>query len=140
MTIDEAQKAIIHEFARFHDRLGQYEHLIDLGTKLIPPDEGFRNDRNALQGCQSQVWISGAVADGRLSFTADSDSVIIKGFLVLLLRVLNDRTPAEIVSADLYFLKEVGLSTNLSPARANGLAAIVRHLRRLGERAGTATS
>jgi cysteine desulfuration protein SufE len=140
MTINEAQEAVIDEFSRLHDWLDKYEHLIDLGNKLTPSDEGFKIDRNALQGCQSQVWISGSVADGKLSFLADSDSLIINGILSLLLRVLNDHTPAEIAAADLYFLKEIGLSTNLSPARANGLAAIVRHLRRLGETAMTVPS
>jgi cysteine desulfuration protein SufE len=137
MTIDEAQDAIIDEFVRLRDWLDKYEYLIDLGNKHNPPVEGFKIDRNALQGCQSQVWISVAVADGKLSFLADSDSVIIKGILALLLRVLNGRPPAEVATADLYFLKEIGLSTNLSPARANGLAAIVKHLRRLGELAMT---
>ena len=136
MTISEAQDTIIEEFARLPDWFAKYEYIIDLGKKHNPPDDGLKDDRHALRGCQSQVWITAEVADNRISFQADSDSIIIKGILVLLLRALNNQPPAEVAAADLYFLKEIGVSTNLSPARANGLAAIVKQLRHLGAAAG----
>lgn len=132
MTIDETQQTIIEEFAPLADWFDKYEHLIGLGRGHELLDAGFRTDEYALSGCQSQVWIRPEMIDGKLHFRADSDSVIIKGILALLLRVLSGRAPAEIAEAELFFLKEIGLSTNLSPSRANGVATIVRHMKQCG--------
>lgn len=133
ITLHEMQESIIAEFSQLDDWLEKYEHLVEEGRGLPPPpDDSFRTDENALVGCQSQVWIRAQEKDGQVSFSADSDSVIVKGILALLLRVLNERSRAEIALADLYFLREIGLSTHLSPARANGLALIVERMRELG--------
>ncbi|MDY7107812.1 MAG: SufE family protein [Planctomycetota bacterium] len=129
-AIDETQARIIEEFSALDDSLDRYERLIDLGRRHDPPDEQLRSAEHAIPGCQSQVWIRAEVRDGRLHLHADSDSLIIRGVLALLLRVLDGRRPAEVAAADLHFLEEVGLTTHLSPSRANGVATIVRHLQR----------
>jgi cysteine desulfuration protein SufE len=130
IAIDETQARIIEEFSALDDSLDRYERLIDLGRRHDPPDEQLRSEEHAIPGCQSQVWIRAELRDGRLHLHADSDSMIIRGVLALLLRVLDGRRPAEVAAADLHFLKEVGLTTHLSPSRANGVATIVRHLQR----------
>lgn len=128
MTLNEAQQQIIAEFAALDDGFARYEHLIALAKAHAPLDDCYKTDAYALPGCQSQVWIRPEMSNGHLHFDGDSDSQIIRGILILLLRVLSDRPPAEIATADLYFLKEAGLSDHLSPSRANGVATIVRHL------------
>jgi cysteine desulfuration protein SufE len=128
MTINEAQKQIIAQFAQFSDWLEKYEYLIGLGSRHAAMEQRLKTERNLLPGCQSQVWIRAELIDGRLHFEADSDSLIIRGILALLLQALNDQLPEDIATADLYFLREIGLSSNLSPSRANGVAAIIRRL------------
>lgn len=131
MTIDEKQKQIVEEFSALGDGFDKYEHLIALGNRHEPLDDRFKTDAYAVSGCQSQVWIRTEVHDGRVFFQADSDSVIIKGVISLLLRTLNGHCPARIAVADLFFLKEIGLTTRLSPSRANGMATILRHMQHL---------
>jgi cysteine desulfuration protein SufE len=128
MTLDEAQRQVIAEFSRLEDGFDRYEHLIALGKKHKSLDDRFKTGEFAMPGCQSQVWIRSELRDGQLHFHADSDSQIIRGILVLLLVVLSGRAPADVENADLYFLREVGLSSHLSPRRANGVATIVRHM------------
>ncbi|MFW6061727.1 MAG: SufE family protein [Planctomycetota bacterium] len=130
MTIDQTQRRIIDEFADLDDWFDKYEHLIGLAKQHEPLAEQFRTDETALPGCQSQVWVRAEVHDGQLRFDAASDSMIITGVLALLLRTLNGHPPKEVADAELYFLEEIGLTANLSPSRANGVATIVRHLQR----------
>ncbi len=133
MTIQEAQEAIIKETAGFGSRLEMYDYLVAWGEELPGLEDSQKNDRNALPGCQSRVWITAKLENGRILFAADSDSVILRGMLALLVRVLQNRTPEEAASADLYFLRQLGLEQHLSPARAAGLRTIVRHVRQLVE-------
>jgi cysteine desulfuration protein SufE len=123
------QDEIIGEMSRLPDRLAKYEYLVSLGRGLAVPDDGIRSDEFLLAGCQSRVWIRTELRDGRLRITADSDTMITRGIIALLLRVLDGRPPTEIVAADLYFLDVTGLSMHLSPARADGLTAMVRRIR-----------
>jgi cysteine desulfuration protein SufE len=139
-TIGEAQLQIAQEFSRLDDLQARYEYLVDLGRRHEPLDERFKVDEYAMPGCQSQVWIRPWMQDGRLRFQADSDSLIVKGVLVLLLRMLDNRSPAEIAAARINFLEDVGLATSLSPARANGLAAIIRHMQQCAARLGESSS
>lgn len=131
MTVDEAQERVIEEFSHLPDWFDKYEYLIALGKKHPSMDERYKTEQYALPGCQSQVWIRAELNNGVLLYSADSDSVITKGILALLLRVVNNRPVAEIATAELYFTKAIGLSTNLSPTRANGLALIIRRLKQL---------
>ncbi|MFW6124319.1 MAG: SufE family protein [Acidobacteriota bacterium] len=129
MKINDIQNEIIKEMSELDDWMDKYEYLINLGRSFNPPVKKIRNDDNALMGCQSKVWISAELKDQRVFFFADSDSLIIRGLLALLMRVLNNQHPKDIVSSNLYFIEQTGLSTNLSPSRANGLASIVKHLK-----------
>jgi cysteine desulfuration protein SufE len=129
MTIEEADAQIIAEFAVHSDWLARYEYLIALGRQNAPTDHSLRTDVHALPGCQAQVWIRAELLDGKLSFQADSDSLITRGILALLLRAFNGHTPADVTGAKLRFPHEVGLTDHLSPARANGLATILSHIR-----------
>ena len=133
MTINEIQNQIITELSGIGDWLDKYQYLIDLGKKLVPVDEKFKNEKNALQGCQSQVWIFSEIRDKRVRYAVDSDSTIIKGILILLLRVLDNQSPDDIKTAHLYFVEKTGLITSLSPSRANGLAAIIRRMQMVGD-------
>lgn len=130
-SVDEVQEQIIAEFETRTDWLDRYEHLIRLGKKHVAPPDGLRTDEHSLPGCQSRVWLRARRSDGPLRFDADSDSAIVRGILVLLLRTLDGRTPAEIAEAEIWFPRALGLTTNLSPARAEGLAAIIRRMRQL---------
>ena len=132
MSIKEIQDAIINEFSRLPDWIDKCEYLIELGKKHPIIETQFKSEQYALAGCQSQVWIYAEIRDNRLFFLADSDSVIIKGILALMLRVLNDQSPEDVAKADLYFVKEIGLSTNLSPTRANGVVSIVKQMKHFG--------
>ncbi len=129
--INDIQDEIIEEMASLDDWLDKYQHLIRLGRSLKSPGPSFRNEENAIGGCQSSVWISADLENGGMRFLVDSDSVIVRGMLTLLMRVLNGRLPEEIAGSDLYFLDKTGLLTNLSPSRANGLAHIVKRLKSL---------
>lgn len=129
MTINEAQDEVIAEFEDFTDWMDRYQMLIDLGNDLAPLAEQYKNDSNLIDGCQSRVWVQCDYREGRLVFTADSDALITKGIIALLIRVLSDHTPKEIVDADLYFIDKIGLREHLSPTRSNGLLSMVKQIR-----------
>lgn len=123
------QDQIIEEFSIFDDWLDRYNYLIELASELpaIAPDH--RTDQYVIAGCQSRVWVDASLRDGLVYYTADSDAIITKGIITLLIRVLAGHTPREILDADLYFIDRIGLSANLSPTRANGLLAMIRQMR-----------
>lgn len=135
MTINEIQDEIIEEFEVFDDWMDKYQMLIDLGNDLEPLPEQYKTEQNLIDGCQSRVWVQcdlvpAAEGDAPvMHLQADSDALIVKGIVALLLRVLNDHTPQEILDADLYFIERIGLREHLSPTRSNGLLAMVRQIR-----------
>ena len=129
MTINEIQDEIIEEFSGFDDWMDKYQLLIDLGGEQPPLDEKYKTEQNLIDGCQSRVWLQADYADGKIHFTAESDALIVKGIVALLIRVLSDHTPQEILDADLYFIEEIGLKEHLSPTRSNGLVAMVKQIR-----------
>lgn len=129
MTINEAQDEVIAEFEDFTDWMDRYQMLIDLGNELAPLAEQYKNDSNLIDGCQSRVWVQCDYREGRLVFTADSDALITKGIIALLIRVLSNHTPKEIEDADLYFIDKIGLREHLSPTRSNGLLSMVKQIR-----------
>ena len=129
MTIDEVQDQIVEEFSVFDEWLDKYEYLIELSRQMPPIEEKRHTDQYLIKGCQSRVWIDAELRDGRLWFTADSDAIITKGIIALLIRVLDGRTPDEVLGADLYFIDRIGLRENLSPTRANGLLAMIKQMR-----------
>ena len=129
MTIQEIENEIVDEFSIFTDWMDKYEYLIELGKSLPMIAEGNKTDDNLIQGCQSRVWVDCRVEDGKLYFSADSDAIITKGIISLLIRVFNGRTPEEIMQAKLDFIGEIGLKDNLSPTRANGLVAMINRIR-----------
>ena len=129
MTINEAQDAVIEEFEDFTDWMDKYQMLIDLGNELQPLDEKYKNEQNLIDGCQSRVWLQCGNIDGKIAFTADSDALITKGIIALLIRVLNHHTPQEILDTDLYFIDRIGLRQHLSPTRSNGLLSMVKRIK-----------
>ena len=129
MTINEIQDEIIEEFSGFDDWMDKYQLLIDLGNEQEPLDEKYKTEQNLIDGCQSRVWLQADYADGKIHFAAESDALIVKGIVALLIRVLSDHTPQEILDADLYFIEEIGLKEHLSPTRSNGLVAMVKQMR-----------
>lgn len=129
MSINETQDEIIAEFSDFDDWMDRYQLLIDLGSEQPPLDEQYKTDQNLIEGCQSRVWLQADDVDGRLIFRAESDALIVKGIIALLIRVLSGHTPDEILSADLYFIDRIGLREHLSPTRSNGLLAMVKQMR-----------
>ncbi len=129
MTINERQDEIIEEFAGFDDWMDKYQLLIDLGNEQAPLDEKYKTEQNLIDGCQSRVWLQADYADGKIHFQAESDALIVKGIVTLLIRVLDDATPQEILDADLYFIDEIGLKEHLSPTRSNGLLAMIKQMR-----------
>ena len=129
MTINEIQDEIIEEFSGFDDWMDRYSLLIDLGNELPALPDDKRTDRNLIDGCQSKVWIDAQVVDGRLMLQGDSDAILVKGIVALLLKVLNGHTPPEILDADLYFIAQTGLQEHLSPTRSNGLLAMVKQIK-----------
>lgn len=130
MTINDTQNEIIEEFADLTDWMDRYAFIIELGTQLPPLDADQKVPSNLIEGCQSRVWIAAdRLPDGRIRFKADSDAMIVKGIISLLLKVLSERTPDEILGSDLYFIKEIGLSDHLSPTRSNGLVAMVKQIK-----------
>lgn len=129
MTINEVQDQIVEEFSIFDDWMDRYQQLIDLGNDLSPMDEQMRIDQHLIQGCQSKVWVDATLTDGKIFFEADSDAIITKGIVALLVRVLNGRTPQEIIDADFYFVDKIGLRENLSPTRSNGLLAMMKQMK-----------
>lgn len=134
MTINEEQDSIIKEFSRLDDWLKKYEFLSELGRNHAGIEPEMKTDQCALRGCQSQVWICAQLSSGKVSFRMDSDSLIIRGILALILRVIDNRKPSEIVDVDFYFLREIGLSTTLSPSRENGVATIVKTIKQWGQK------
>ena len=129
MTINEAQDEIFGEFSVFDEWLDKYEYLIELSGSLPAIGEEHRNEQFLIRGCQSRVWVDAELRDGKIYFTADSDAIITKGIIALLIRVLSGRTPQEIVDSDLYFIDRIGLRENLSPTRANGLLAMIKQMK-----------
>lgn len=129
MSINDIQDQIIEEFTIFDDWMDRYQQLIDLGNDLSPIDEKKRTEQHLIKGCQSKVWIDAELTDGKLKFVADSDAIITKGIVALLIRVLNNRTPKEVIDADLYFIDKIGLKENLSPTRSNGLVAMIKQMK-----------
>ena len=129
MTINEIQDEIIDEFSGFDDWMDKYQLLIDLGNEQEPLDEKYKVESNLIDGCQSRVWLQADYVDGKINFTAESDALIVKGIVALLIRVLSGHTPHEILDADLYFIEQIGLKEHLSPTRSNGLLAMVKQMR-----------
>ena len=137
MTINEIQDEIIEEFSGFDDWMDKYQLLIDLGNEQEPLEEKFKTEQNLIDGCQSRVWLVAGLVEGGMwkvegkviHFKAESDALIVKGIVSLLIRVLSDHTPQEILDAELYFIDEIGLKEHLSPTRSNGLLAMVKQMR-----------
>ncbi len=128
-TINELQDAVIEEFSDFDDWMDKYQMLIDLGNDLEPLDEKYKTEQNLIDGCQSRVWLQCDDVDGKLVFTADSDALIVKGIIALLVRVLSGQTPKDILDVDLYFIDRIGLREHLSPTRSNGLLAMIKQIK-----------
>lgn len=129
MTINEIQDEIIEEFEGLDDWMDRYQLLIDLGNEQEPLDEKYKVDQNLIDGCQSRVWLQADYDNGLIHFSAESDALIVKGIVALLIRALSDHTPQEILDAELYFIDRIGLKEHLSPTRSNGLLAMVRQMR-----------
>ncbi|MBP6090799.1 MAG: SufE family protein [Crocinitomicaceae bacterium] len=129
MSLQEIQEEIISEFDVFDDWMDKYEYIIDLGKELPIIDPLKKTDDRLIEGCQSKVWLDAEVIDGTMHFTADSDAIITKGIIGLLIRVLNKQTPTAIATADLFFIQKIGLQEHLSPTRSNGLVGMVKKLK-----------
>ena len=125
---DKVQDEIIGEFSIFEDWLDKYDYLISLSDSLPQIDPSHRTEKYLIEGCQSRVWIDAKLEDGKVYYSADSDAIIVKGIIALLVRVMNGRTPQEIVDSDLYFIEAIGLKENLSPTRGNGLLAAIKQM------------
>lgn len=128
-TINELQDEVIDEFSNFDDWMDKYQLLIDLGSEQPPLDEQYKTEQNLIDGCQSRVWLQADFIDGKIIFQAESDALIVKGIIALLIKVVSGHTPAEILDADLYFIDRIGLKEHLSPTRSNGLLAMVKQMR-----------
>lgn len=128
-TINEIQDEIVEEFSDFDDWMDKYQLLIDLGSEQEPIDEKYKNEQNLIDGCQSRVWLQADLVDGKIIFQAESDAIIVKGIVTLLIKVLSGHTPDEILNADLYFIEKIGLKEHLSPTRSNGLLAMIKQMR-----------
>ena len=129
MTINEIPDEIIAEFSDFDDWMDRYQLLIDLGNEQAPLDEKYKTESNLIEGCQSRVWLHADYIDGNIVFQAESDALIVKGIIALLIKVLSGHTPEEILNADLYFIDRIGLHEHLSPTRSNGLLSMVKQIR-----------
>jgi cysteine desulfuration protein SufE len=129
MELNDVQEQIIEEFEFFDDWMDRYNYLIELSKKLPIIAESGKNTQNLINGCQSRVWLDADMVDGKIHFTADSDAIITKGIIALLIRVLDNREPKEIIDADLYFIDKIGLKQNLSPTRSNGLVSMIKQMR-----------
>ena len=128
-SINELQDEVIEEFSDFDDWMDKYQLLIDLGNELAPLDEKYKTESNLIDGCQSRVWLQADYEDGHIVFQAESDALIVKGIIALLIHVLSNHTPKEILDADLYFIDKIGLREHLSPTRSNGLLAMVKQIK-----------
>lgn len=129
MTINEIQDQIIDEFSMVDDWMDKYQMLIELGNSLEPLDEKYKTPQNIIEGCQSRVWLQADYNDGLIHFSGESDAVIVKGLVSLLIQVLSDHTPDEILNCDLYFIEKIGLREHLSPTRSNGLLSMVKQMK-----------
>ena len=129
MSINELQDEVIAEFSDFNDWMDRYQLLIDLGNEQEPLDEKYKTEQNLIEGCQSRVWLQADYKDGKIIFKGESDAVIVKGIVSLLINVLSGHTPQEILDTDLYFIEQIGLKEHLSPTRSNGLVAMVKQMR-----------
>lgn len=129
MTLEEKQQEIIDEFAVFDDWMDKYEYIIDLGKDLPKIDPAKKTDDRLIEGCQSRVWLDAQIVDGKMEFSADSDAIITKGIIGLLIRVMNNEAPEDVAKADLHFIKDIGLQEHLSPTRANGLVSMVQKMK-----------
>jgi cysteine desulfuration protein SufE len=129
MTLEEKQAEIIAEFLVFDDWMDKYEYIIDLGKDLPLIEESKKTNDRLIEGCQSRVWLETEIIDGRMMFTADSDAIITKGIIGLLIRVMNNEAPKDIATVDLHFIREIGLQEHLSPTRANGLVSMVKKMK-----------
>ena len=129
MTIKEIQEEIIDEFSMFEDWMERYEYMIELGKSLPMIKDEFKTDSNLISGCQSKVWLHSEIDGDKIKFTADSDAILTKGIVALLLRVFNNQKPKEILDADLYFVDKIGLKEHLSPTRANGLVSMIKQIK-----------
>ena len=128
-TINELQDEVIEEFSDFDDWMDKYQLLIDLGNEQEPLAPEYKNDQNLIDGCQSRVWLQAALVDGKVEFQAESDALIVKGIIALLIKVVSGHTPDEILENELYFIEAIGLKEHLSPTRSNGLLAMVKQMR-----------
>ena len=129
MTINQIQDDIIAEYSEIEDWMDRYACIIDLGNTLPPIDEQYKTPSHIIEGCQSRVWLNAELIDGKVVYTADSDAVIVKGIISMLISVLSQHTPDEILTAELYFIDRIGLSEHLSPTRNNGLVAMVKQMK-----------
>jgi len=129
MTINEIQDEIIEEFSVFDDWMDKYEYIIEFAKGLPTIDVNKKTPQNLINGCQSKVWLDAELTDGKLSFTADSDAIITKGVVALLVRIFNEQPAKDILNSDLYFIEKIGLSQNLSPTRANGLLSMINRIK-----------
>lgn len=129
MTINELQDKVVEEFSELTDWMDKYQMLIELGNELEPLDEKYKTEKNIIDGCQSRVWLQCDIVDGQLVFTADSDALITKGIIALLIRVISNHTPQEIIDAEFYFIDRIGLRQHLSPTRSNGLLSMVKQIK-----------
>ena len=129
MTLTEAENTVIEEFSMYEEWLDKYEYLIELGKSLKDFPESSKTDENLIKGCQSRVWLDYRVDDGKVIFSADSDAIITKGIISLLISIYSGRTPQEIMSSDFSFVEKIGLKENLSPTRANGLVSMIAKIK-----------
>ena len=129
MSIQETENEIVEEFSMFDDWMGKYEHIIELGKSLPVIDEKYKTDDRLIKGCQSKVWLHSELKEGKIIFTADSDAIITKGLVAMVIRVLSGHTPDEIITAKMDFVENIGLKEHLSPTRANGLVNMIKQMK-----------
>lgn len=129
MTIKDIQEEIVDEFSMFDDWMQRYEYIIELGKNLPLIKEEYKTDENLIKGCQSKVWLQGEKKDDKVVFTADSDAILTKGIIAILIRVFSNQTPKDIIDADMSFIDEIGLKEHLSPTRANGLVSMIKNIK-----------
>lgn len=129
MTIEDVQQEIVEEFSAYEDWMDKYQYLIELGNELQELNPAEKTEQNLIKGCQSRVWLVAELKDGKIYFRGESDAVIVKGLVALLLRVVSGRTPQELIENELFFIDEIGLKQHLSPTRSNGLVAMIKQIR-----------
>jgi cysteine desulfuration protein SufE len=129
MTIEDIQNEIIEEFSAYEDWMDKYAYLIELGNTLDPIDEKYKTEQNIIKGCQSQVWLNAEYVDGKLQYQGESDALIVKGLVALLIRAVNNQTPEAVMGCDFSFIDTIGLKEHLSPTRSNGLLAMVKQIK-----------